>query len=276
MIRFLSIALLASLGLAQSSPAVKITDNQQGVWYTAELNSGPGNLSGFIGILSDVKGNGVRVSYDFKDFNLTDSLEYSYHIHEKPVPSDGNCNSTGAHFDKYNVGDDHVCDKKEPETCQLGDLSGKHGAITFAKETSNNSRADAYQDEYLSTTINNTAFFGALSIVVHRKKDKFRLACGNFALFQMPEGNSSLLVPQPTGSAGLYPNSTSTTVVATMTVDASNTVGPVKGSATHIGSSSSSTRPTSSTGVQTGGNIGRKSEVYGAFVVGVAAMAILL
>lgn len=278
MLRYLSIALLASHALAQSTPAVKITDNQQGVWYTAELNSGPGNLAGFIGILSSVDGTGVRVSYDFRNFNLSDSLEYTYHIHEKAVPSYGNCNSTGMHFDKYGVGDDHVCNSKEPETCQLGDMSGKHGAITFASQTSNNSRADAYHDDYLSTIINNTAFFGGLSVVVHRKRDKLRLACGNFALFSGLNSNSSIPIPEPTGSGGTYPNTTSTTVVATSTVDASRPAGSVTGSATlNSAPSSTSARTTSSTGVQTGGNMGRISEMYhGAFVMGIAAMAVLL
>jgi hypothetical protein len=54
----------------------------------------------------------------------------AYHIHEKPVPSDGNCTGTGAHLDPYKRGETPPCDSSKPETCQTGDLAGKHGKIT--------------------------------------------------------------------------------------------------------------------------------------------------
>ena len=53
-----------------------------------------------------------------------------YHIHEKPVPADGNCTGTGAHLDPYKRGETPPCDASKPETCQTGDLSGKHGNLT--------------------------------------------------------------------------------------------------------------------------------------------------
>jgi len=53
-----------------------------------------------------------------------------YHIHEKPVPADGNCTGTGAHLDPYKRGEVPICDASKPETCQTGDLSGKYGNIT--------------------------------------------------------------------------------------------------------------------------------------------------
>ena len=53
-----------------------------------------------------------------------------YHIHAKPVPADGNCTATGAHLDPYNRGETPLCDSTQQNTCQTGDLSGKHGNIT--------------------------------------------------------------------------------------------------------------------------------------------------
>ena len=53
-----------------------------------------------------------------------------YHIHEKPVPEDGNCTATGAHLDPYKRGEAPPCDASALPTCQTGDLSGKHGKIT--------------------------------------------------------------------------------------------------------------------------------------------------
>jgi Cu/Zn superoxide dismutase len=53
-----------------------------------------------------------------------------YHIHEKPVPADGNCTGTGAHLDPYKRGETPPCDASKKESCQVGDLSGKYGNIT--------------------------------------------------------------------------------------------------------------------------------------------------
>lgn len=53
-----------------------------------------------------------------------------YHIHDQPVPANGNCTATLAHLDPYVRGEQPPCDPTHPETCQSGDLSGKHGNVT--------------------------------------------------------------------------------------------------------------------------------------------------
>ena len=62
---------------------------------------------------------------------LTTLITYSsvYHIHVSPVSSNGNCSSTGSHLDPYNVGETVPCDPSQPDKCQVGDLSGKHGTM---------------------------------------------------------------------------------------------------------------------------------------------------
>lgn len=57
-------------------------------------------------------------------------MQLVYHIHESPVPIDGDCNGTGAHLDPFERGEMPPCDPDLPQTCQVGDLAGKHGAIT--------------------------------------------------------------------------------------------------------------------------------------------------
>jgi len=52
-----------------------------------------------------------------------------YHIHDEPVPASGNCTQTLAHLDPFIRGEDPPCDASAPETCQVGDLSGKYGKI---------------------------------------------------------------------------------------------------------------------------------------------------
>lgn len=51
----------------------------------------------------------------------------AFHLHDSPVPADGNCTKTLAHLDPYKRGQATPCDKANPQTCEVGDLSGKHG-----------------------------------------------------------------------------------------------------------------------------------------------------
>jgi hypothetical protein len=55
-----------------------------------------------------------------------------YHIHAYAVPADGNCSGTLGHLDPFVRGESPPCDPTQPQTCQVGDLSGKHGNITSA------------------------------------------------------------------------------------------------------------------------------------------------
>jgi hypothetical protein len=115
----------------------------------------------------------------------------AYHIHVNRVPEDGNCTAAGGHLDPYNVTDLYVCTDNPPETCQVGDLSGKHHKIdTTILETA--SFMIHYPDFFLSTVEDTTAFFGNRSIVVHDANGK-RVNCGNFVSQSgdMSSGNGS-------------------------------------------------------------------------------------
>lgn len=61
---------------------------------------------------------------------LTKYWNIAYHIHVLPVPANGNCTETLGHLDPYKRGEIPPCDNTQPQTCQVGDLSGKHGNIT--------------------------------------------------------------------------------------------------------------------------------------------------
>ena len=54
---------------------------------------------------------------------------FGYHIHDQPVPESGDCAATLAHLDPYRRGQAVPCNSTEPQTCEVGDLSGKHGKI---------------------------------------------------------------------------------------------------------------------------------------------------
>lgn len=101
-----------------------------------------------------------------------------YHLHELPVPEDGNCTATKAHLDPYKRGEDPICDASNPASCQVGDLSGKHGNIPYLPGFGAN-----YTDDYVSLIPGTGAFMGDKSFVLHFA-NKTRIACANFKLVQ--------------------------------------------------------------------------------------------
>jgi hypothetical protein len=141
----------------------------------------------------------------------TDSLP-AYHIHEKPVPADGNCTGTGAHLDPYKRGETPPCDASKPETCQTGDLAGKHGKITsrdFSTKYATSPFFTAwlerlltrtrYTDLYLATLPESASYFGHLSVVFHFA-NKTRISCANFTLNSPGAPSSGYALPTGTGS----------------------------------------------------------------------------
>ncbi|KAF2034927.1 Cu,Zn superoxide dismutase-like protein, partial [Setomelanomma holmii] len=210
----------ASAVSAQSStviPAPKVTGNPAGASYVATLPIKEGSpIRGSISAVTAPDGVGVKFSVSFSGLPATGG-PFMYHIHEKPVPDNGNCTATGAHLDPYKRGEVPICDASKPETCQTGDLSGKHGNLT-AQQWS-----QEYIDPYSSTIPGTPAFFGDLSFVLHLS-NKTRIGCANFKVqggFAVPSGGSSLPAPsaigpynttvtvKPTGGYPVAPTSTS-------------------------------------------------------------------
>jgi hypothetical protein len=125
-----------------------------------------------------------------------------YHIHEMPVTG-GNCTTSLGHLDPTNRGELHSCDVTNPQSCQAGDLAGKHGNITAATFSA------TYTDPYLSTDPNSPYFFGNRSIVIHAI-NATRLTCANFAMGT--NGSSSATNASATGTAS--PSSTASASAA--------------------------------------------------------------
>lgn len=67
------------------------------------------------------------------------------------------------------------CNPAAPATCEVGDLTGKHGKVT------SNPYFKTYSDDYASTLEGIGAFFGNRSIVIHAANST-RLTCANFFL----------------------------------------------------------------------------------------------
>lgn len=124
---------LAATATAQSStitPAPIVTGNPVGASYLATLPIKEGSpLRGSVQGSTGPDGVGVKFVVNFSGLPSSGG-PFMYHLHEKPVPSDGNCSGTGAHLDPYKRGEVTLCDASRPETCQTGDNSGKFGNVT--------------------------------------------------------------------------------------------------------------------------------------------------
>jgi len=185
---------LASIVSAQSTVAPVTMNNPSSVMYMATIHSMHVNYAQ-LNFTGTMNGTGVMVSAAFQGISNPEDGPYLYHIHAKPIDTMGNCTTAGAHLDPYMRGEAPPCDPTMPQTCQVGDLSGKHGKVTLNGETP---YMTTYVDPYLSLVSSDPAYIGGLSVVVHFA-NKTRIGCANITMM-----SSSTYVPTP--PAGNYTN----------------------------------------------------------------------
>ena len=204
--------------LPVNGPA-QVQSNLPSATYSAQLptvafNELTGTIIGGTVTGSSAQGS-AGVTWNLNLNNLPDVGQYGpfiYHIHDLPVPADGNCTSTMGHFDYTNSGEYYTCDPANPQNCQVGDLAGKHGMIMSGPTFSTQ-----FVDNYLSTDPSSPYFFGQKSIVIH-SSNTTRLTCANF---MMGAGSSS----SATASAPVA------TYTATSTATQSTAIGLIVGAA---------------------------------------------
>ncbi|KAL2828504.1 superoxide dismutase [Aspergillus cavernicola] len=169
---FLSVAAQDS---ETNTEAPIITDNQLLSFYHATLlEKDNTTVYGGISISSRISSSASQI--DVFIGGIPEDEYLNYHIHQYRVPADGNCYATGVHLDPYGRGQTPPCDITAPQTCEVGDLSGKHGPA-FAPP--GESFRVSYSDFFLSNNPEEPAYFGDLSWVVHGSGGE-RLTCGNF------------------------------------------------------------------------------------------------
>lgn len=195
------LTLVSSLALASAAPPIDgtpvpgttgklgdaqvVTGNPAGVTYTAVLPNSPSTgIRGYISGTTAPGGTGVTFNVNFYGFPSAALGPFLYHIHDQPVPADGNCTATLAHLDPYIRGEMPPCDPSQPATCQVGDLAGKHGNITTSPFTA------SYVDPYVSSASGVGSFFGNRSIVIHTSNTT-RLTCASFVLSSNGTGNAT-------------------------------------------------------------------------------------
>jgi len=185
--------------------ATVVEDNPPGLIYTATLPTKQffnpedprGNIKGSVSATANPNGIGVSFNVNFENLP-TSGGPFLYHLHVAPVPEDGNCTKTLGHLDPFVRGETPACDPNLPQTCQVGDLSGKNGKIT------SDIFVTAYQDNFASTLEGLGSFFGNRSIVVHFA-NKTRITCANFTLVGSTVGGGNYTTPNATSTGGPIP-----------------------------------------------------------------------
>ncbi|KAL2756275.1 hypothetical protein ACRALDRAFT_1081804 [Sodiomyces alcalophilus JCM 7366] len=221
----LSVVMAAAIGTAAQEERITgelgdaqiVTGNPPGLVYEAVLPDDPwtsglsmqGNVQG--SILAASAPDGIGVHFRVRFANLPqDEGPLSYHLHAAPVPADGNCSQTLAHLDPYIRRGSPPCDPSAPETCEVGDLSGKHGLID-PSEVGDVFEA-VYVDEYASLIEGEGAFFGNRSFVLHLASDLTRVSCANFVLRvdgspdSPPSNCTGSMLPPPSSSSIALPS----------------------------------------------------------------------
>jgi len=173
------LSLLAGCAVVMGESAPVVSDSPEGAKYVAKFDD---KLQGSVEFSSASNGS-VTVNVDLDGFPSSGG-PFTYHIHEAPVPSDGNCTGTKLHLNPYNGNPNAT----EPSELEVGDLSGRHGAVEGS------SIDESYVDQYISLNENNKAFIGGLSVTIHYKNTS-RLACANIT-----EESSSTSTPVATAS----------------------------------------------------------------------------
>ena len=295
--------LSAIAGLVAAAPDAPVTSgNPLGATHMAVLpNSNFTTIRGTVTGTTNNNGTGVIFTVAFNNVPSSGG-PYIYHIHNDPVPSDGNCTGAGPHLDPETRGEKPPCDPGTPQQCQVGDLAGKHGSfnavaytaqsvkfpngtasmITSYKNGTNNLNL-RYLDLYVSSEPGSPAYFGNRSVVVHDGAGT-RLTCANFTMLtggtaSNSTGSASTLTASASASTSTETASESTAKVsgASSTPVAEGTAtGGAAAEGTSAGSTPSNTgaaTATSSTGaVETfKGDATAKSLSAGAAVLAAAA-----
>ncbi|KAI1330971.1 superoxide dismutase [Xylariaceae sp. FL0255] len=170
-------------------------------WTAGSLTS---NIKGSVSAVTAANGTGVDFQVSFSNLPK-EGGPFLYHIHVDPVDAQGNCTNTLAHLDPYVRGEEPPCDASQPATCQVGDLSGKYGAITSDPYTA------TFHDDYTSTQEGMGTYFFNRSIVVHFANTT-RITCASFVVSDAgcntTTPSASSTTPLPTGTSSATPSAT--------------------------------------------------------------------
>ncbi|ANZ77051.1 BA75_04342T0 [Komagataella pastoris] len=118
--------------------------------------------------------DGLEVDADFENLPTLGS-PFQFHIHEFPVPENGNCTATGGHFNPLHA-NASLCNASDWSTCESGDLSGKYGKINGTHFTKHE------VDPYISLNSTSDLYIGEGRSIVFHYANSTRFACANLTI----------------------------------------------------------------------------------------------
>ncbi|KAG5417025.1 SOD4 [Candida metapsilosis] len=173
----LSVLALASVAIAGDTPIQTDSANQPSLQATFKKSS-KSDVTGTI-TFEPAQNGSVLVKVDVEGLPSSGG-PFPYHIHELPVPSDGNCTGTKLHLNPYGGNENATT----PQGKEAGDLSGRHGKIQ------GQSLSTEYVDNYISLNPDSKTYFGDLSIVIHYANTS-RITCSNLTKLETEGGSNS-------------------------------------------------------------------------------------
>lgn len=137
--------------------------------------TGSQGVSGYFQFISAYKSSEVKVIYRITGLDTYKSDVFTYHVHTNPVGPNNDCAATLEHLNPVRLPETEVCEPQNLATCEVGDLSGKHGKLFPGKSVER-----SYIDSQLR--FDNPAYsMVGRSVVIHDAQ-KNRIACGNVIL----------------------------------------------------------------------------------------------
>ena len=176
----------------------KANDSPEGAKYVAKFDN---KLQGQVEFAGTSNGS-VSVSVKLEGLPETGG-PFPYHVHELPVPSNGDCMGTKLHLNPYN-GSSTATTLDDTE---VGDLARRHGNLTAPSDDI------TYIDEYLSLNSDSPAFIGGRSVVVHFLNNS-RIACANITQENKGSNNNSTSTESVSETNGASTNSAGFTLGA--------------------------------------------------------------
>ena len=189
----LAILSLASLSFAADAPIT--TDSTGEDSLVADFNwSKKSSISGSVQFVPANNGS-VLVNVNIAGLPSVGG-PFPYHIHQKPVPADGNCTGTLLHLNPYHGAPNATSNAGQ----EVGDLASKHGKMEGP------SYQASYVDNYISLDSADPAYIGGLSVVIHFLNNT-RITCANLTIDEgvssstTVSGSKTSTIVKPSGGA---------------------------------------------------------------------------